>query len=822
MRSILDWVGFSVDIAILRTFFSQEAFTILAVWEALVSTVLHQRHSAAFEVLLSVHLFIRDRGPCAIRKPFNNIEDYVTMAPNCVATVIDAYACDQWELDRALQAAMNDMFESSPVALLEKLISAGASFENCRTSADRLVKSFARGHRETVDLPLLKFLLEAGAVVDEPLCGDRMNDWPGPDSPVCSTDYILLNWGNSTKSEDLWSLVSLYSDRQQTTVTVPGILEAAQGGQEQLHSYLNARSKPSDIRRKTVLEIALSEASGRGYANVVQSLVQFGVDPNVRMLSRHSPLPRQRWHPVIRAVNSGHFHTLRILVSESSADINFLEDRVDQELDLCSLRNMENSQRGQILQALSAMEISTKCRSRILLCALRPDDCGQPGHEAPDHGFVSQLLEIGLACLDCQQNFAGKTSHILVRAIQEECDVTALDYLVQRDVEIFSGLSADTKRKLLEVTLSQFSRECNEILAFLAQNMEGFRSCAQENVCSLLICLFSRINRPVSRMYRLAQTPSEDECEGESTLKWLLDLGVPWERRLLDGLIEHADDHFMLTMIHSVADVSTIDGRYALHLSIFHGRLNLAVALVERGAQVNDHQGQDRRTALQRACENGAPLWFIRFLVDSGADVNVNASPNSFGQRTALQAACHGGAQLSCISFLIDKGADINAPPFANEFTALQHAAIRGRMNVAGLLLDHGADVNALSGIFKCDQDFRFMRAIDLAAKRSILDMAHFLIAAGARSCRPGRTGFEGAIEIASRQNNVAVASLIQEHADSRSEDPMEAERLWLRANPYACMDNGKIQVASWVAFVKRAGGQNWKDVKDYMKEQLE
>lgn len=477
---------------------------------------------------------------------------------------------------------------------------------------------------------------------------------------------------------------------------------------------------------------------------------------------------------------------------------------------------MEKSQRGQILQALSALEISTECRSGIVLYSIRPDDCGQPGHEAPDHGFVSQLLEIGLGSLDCREYLEGKTSHILIRAIQVGCDVRALDYLVQQDVDVLSGLSAVTIRALLKATVSMLRSKRYETLTFLAQKVEGFRSCAQKNVSFLL----SRVLEYKDCLHSQEDNHWECDCEFMMTLKWFLDLEVPWEGRILAELIEHTDDHFMLGMIRSVADVSTIDGCYALKSSIRHGRLNLAVALIERGAQVNDARAWHRLTALQQACESRAPLWFIKFLVDRGAD--VNAPSDSYGGFTALQAACCYRAQLSCISFLIDKGADVNAPPASFDgFTALQYAVRAGMMNVAGLLLDHGADVNALSGVLNIwNHDFRFMRALDLAAEYSRLDMAHFLIAAGARSCRPGCTGFKGAIEIASRSNNFAVASLIKEHADSRSEGPMAAERMWLRENPQACMHNGKIQDAKWGAFVKRGFGESEEDLRAYVREQ--
>lgn len=830
MRSILDWVGFSVDIAILSTFFSQEAFTIAAVWDTLVSTVFKWRHRPAFEVLLSVHSSIRDRAPWTTAK----LLDYCTsccveIVPNRMATLINTFKYDQWKLDRALRCAAS---RRGSFAWIQQLIRAGASLknENPRTSIDELVRYFASNECEGDDLVLMEILLKAGAVVDEPPPYEPYLGWARPGNPIYSTDYILLNKEHSTNHEGLWSIVSVRSDRQQTTVTVPGILEAARAGQEPLHSYLNARSKPYDDQdRKRVLEIALSEASGRGYTNVVQSLVQFGVDPNVRLLPRSIPGSsfQNVWHPVIRAANTGQFHVLQILVTESSADIVFLEDEVDEQLDICSLRNMENSQRGQILQVLSTLVICRECRSGILCRAIGHHDCGQPGHEAPDYGFINQLLEIGLGSLDCREYLEGKTSHILMRVIQVGCDVRVLDYLVQQDVGVLSGLSAGTIRALLEATIIRTKCKRYLILEWLTQNVEGFRSTAQEDCSSLLSSLFRHMGCPRVSRSSPAENHWECGCESLITLKWFLDLGVPWEGHVLAKLIEHTDDHFMLGMIHNVADVSTIDGCCALKSSIRHGRLNLAVALIERGTQVNDTRGLDElgRTALQEACESRAPLWFIKFLVDRGAD--VNAPPGSYGGRTALQAACFHDAELTCISFLIDNSADVNAPPAKiHGFTALQCAAGQGLMNVAGLLLDHGADVNALSGFIgqKCDPDTGFARALDIAALASKLDMAHFLIAAGARSYRPGRTGFKGAIEIARSESHFAVACLVQEHADSRCGDPMEAERMWLRANPQACMYNGRIQDSKWVTFVRvRCGfGVSQEDVREYVQKQLD
>lgn len=831
MTSILDWIGFSVDIASLKIFFGQKALTILAVWEALHSTVRERRHLTAFDVILSVHLSIADKAPWANWKTRGgwdfDFSSCVELAPTRAATLMNAYPCNQCELDKALQDAVRHMRSTD---LVKQLISAGASLKNGdhRTSVDSLICYFGSRECEESDLAFLEMLLEAGAVVDEVSPGNCLG-WRKPNNPYFATDYLLLRGEQSTQNQGLWSLVSSYSDRQQTTVTVPGIFKAAQGGQDQLRSYLNSRSKPSgDYVRRQALEVALSEASERGYVNVVQGLIQFGVDPNVRALpefklfacvmptnSARYRRDRKMWHPVIRALNTGELHTARILVAVSSIDISLLDERVGEQLDLCSLQNMADSQRGQILHFLSTLDLSTASRSEILLRAVERHSCKLCGHDGPDFGFVSELIELGLACLDRPEHLDAETAHILVRAIQRRCGISKLKYLIQQDVNILSALSATTIGALLGATL-EYRDECREMLEFLANNVEGFESFVREHSTSYLLYFLKNRSCHVSLARDMKHW--QEDCEAMVIVKWFLDLGALLKGPVLAKLVRHANDNFMLAMIRDVADVDAVNDCDA---SL--GRLNLAVALIESGAQVDGPQmrnGERTATTLQQACKEGSPLWFIRFLVDKGAD--VNAPPASNGRGTALQVACYNGAPLACIRFLIEKGADVNAPP-RPEYgrTALQYAASQGLMNVAGLLLDHGADVNALSGVFSCNPYSRFTRAIDLAAEDSRLDMVHFLIAAGARSRQPGSTGFEGAIKSATRKGNFAVARLLQEHSVSVSGDPIEAERRWLRENPHVCIYNGSIQAASWVAIVERSGGEIEAAVRKYRKGKL-
>lgn len=238
-----------------------------------------------------------------------------------------------------------------------------------------------------------------------------MPQWRRPDDPISDLDHVLLSEGHSTQIRRLRSLASLYSDRQQTTLTVPSIFEATQGGQEQLHSYLNSHTRPHDDQdRKLVLEVALSEASGRGHANVVQSLLHFGVDPDVRELTEFDPrynsvaLLNKTWHPVTRAASSGNLDTLRLLVTEIDIDVAFLDQRMGAQLDICALRRMDVSQRDQTLRVLTDLDLSTATRGKIFLRAFKHDVCchricPQFRQLDPDSAFLSQLLDLGLAYL---------------------------------------------------------------------------------------------------------------------------------------------------------------------------------------------------------------------------------------------------------------------------------------------------------------------------------------------------------------------------------------------------------------------------------------
>lgn len=175
-------------------------------------------------------------------------------------------------------------------------------------------------------------------------------------------------------------------------------------------------------------------------------------------------------------------------------------------------------------------------------------------------------------------------------------------------------------------------------------------------------------------------------------------------------------------------------------------------------------------TPLQAAASRGDED-LVKLFLKQGA--NVNSPPRGAGGKTALQDICDWSPateeehrrKMRICNLLMQSGADINAPAARGHgLTALQAAVIRGDIELAAILIRNGAHVNAPPAKIGTRSAYNLYCALDSAALHGRLDIAKLLLNANALSDHRGKTGHDGAIELATSQGHHAVASLIREH----------------------------------------------------------
>ncbi|CAG7816021.1 unnamed protein product [Allacma fusca] len=130
-------------------------------------------------------------------------------------------------------------------------------------------------------------------------------------------------------------------------------------------------------------------------------------------------------------------------------------------------------------------------------------------------------------------------------------------------------------------------------------------------------------------------------------------------------------------------------GRSALHLAAAFGHTHIVQFLLEKGAVI-DSLSEERLTPLMCGAASGN-LTVIEVLISHGADINFN------GNKTPLHWAVASGS-ADCVKKLITSGAAVNVPCELG-VTPLLVAAAFGKVEIAKILLEHGADVRAVQGV---------------------------------------------------------------------------------------------------------------------------
>jgi ankyrin repeat protein len=161
----------------------------------------------------------------------------------------------------------------------------------------------------------------------------------------------------------------------------------------------------------------------------------------------------------------------------------------------------------------------------------------------------------------------------------------------------------------------------------------------------------------------------------------------------LQAAVSKGYERIVEVLLDAGADPNALDelkkSPSPLRLACQINREDIARLLLQRGADINEHDREFAMTPLQFCCSMSYES-LIHTLVSFKADLDA---PNPGG--SALDHAVFGG-NLPIATFLLEHGANPNI--HNAEGTLLQDAAYRGNVAMVAVLLDHGAEIDHSCG----------------------------------------------------------------------------------------------------------------------------
>lgn len=569
---------------------------------------------------------------------------------------------------------------------------------------------------------------------------------PWVEHPRTTLSYLDLLWIEGKFV--VYDIMVSHSNREKTSITLPGLLDPARKGIENLKKYLESKGDYAHGEdRRFMLEYALFVAAEKGDSIAIRSLAQAGVDPNIPdfLSSIDQNVDKMNYHPLMRASGRKHLNAFQTLIEigadptfESSSP-NYLSAAIWQNKNLLS--DSKRQERNELVRYLldnhfvsdghvdmAVVEAVCPRSAFDKYERFAPDEL-DPDEFTPDEYVFDMLLQLGNGI---HLELGGR--NLMHVAIAHDCNLRTVKFLHSRGIQIHSRPDENGETMLHSAAASR-SRDAFAIVEFL---LDAGASCTEEWGGNTI--LESALDGPWRyRATKLAMF--------SFLLKKGAQINYPRRRKkrhvsVLARLLQHnASDELILDAIWSGADIHSPD--------------------------IN-RLGMPSYTPLQCAACKGRVV-VARQLLVKGADVNApGMGPAGV---TALECAIRSESE-ALILFLLNAGADLNA--VTSNGSALHVSIKTGLVSVFCRLLDAGADFNAKLRIstFFWGRDqplFPQRRALDTAARFGRLDMVDILIRKGGESARRVHSPYDGAIELANEMRHYEIAKLLQVKAIERA-----------------------------------------------------
>ncbi|KAK8059177.1 hypothetical protein PG996_009107 [Apiospora saccharicola] len=594
------------------------------------------------------------------------------------------------------------------ISMMKILVQAGYKFADLPVTVqqDCLRRNLFR--EEQSDITCVSYLLESG-VTSAPVLDNGVY-WREPGRPILARDALWFHDGEPTM---LFDEFYKRSSRGDETITVSGICRAASGGLDSLKHYMETTPCATVEIKTVLLEIALSESADKGCCDVLDCLLDYGIDPNVPSLggNKYSGLESspKSWNPTLRAIKKCNLEAVR----------KFLLRHPVLHCHDCFIGVL--SQPGEDCWAATIKLLETS--------GLNPQRFGDDeviqevmSNWVWGNDVLIRLLKIfELYNIPFDKKVHGVT--LLQMAIRKGCSLHIVEVLLRHGVDGGSELLYDALKS---------------------------RSVYREEIVELLLDCDIDPSTGDANLLEAALSPGYDKGGNLRLYFSMLERGVRWTAKaptcgtnLITLLLKNGAEDCL------IAD--TVDAGYDLNLqgqhnrltplaaAINHGRFQLAVDFIRQGANIN-----------------------TMLILDSKDWDDGHGS-------TALHFACREGAPLSFIKTLIDLGAQVDAGSGTQSGTSLHNAVSAGHLNMTSLLIARGADINA---VIKFAEDSFAVTPLDLAAEDGNLELCQLLYDLGGRSGSRAITDVDGAVQLARDQNNLGVLRFFEERVEGLDRIP--------------------------------------------------